>query len=138
VSAVTAKAWTTTLRFRSIRNRPKVIKALRTHFSAVDVNFLGFFDTSDERGRKLDPLPSNISLQRLEGKSRGEIEEEKRKDDAKKRKHDGPPPMVAQMNNMDDATQISKRKKLMLPEPQVGEDELHQVSSLVYSFSIRS
>jgi pre-mRNA-splicing factor CDC5/CEF1 len=95
---------------------------------------LGFYDTSAERNRPTGSAMTNVALQKLEGKRRAEIADEKRRKRQKMGKEDkegGPinfvPASNAQLNKIKQAEQISKRRKLVLPAPQVGEDELEQV-----------
>jgi len=95
---------------------------------------LGFYDTSAERNRPAESAMTNVALQKLEGKRRAEIADEKRRKRQKVGKEDKEggainfvPARNAQLNKIKQAEQISKRRKLVLPAPQVGEDELEQV-----------
>lgn len=92
---------------------------------------LGFYDTTEEKNRQLEPGFINVHLHKLEGKRRSEINEEKRR---KKQKTEAEgtsigfvPARAAQLNKLKQAEQISKRRKLLLPSPQVGENELEEV-----------
>lgn len=88
----------------------------------------GFYDTSNEH---VDPLAidfSRMRQQHLDGELRQEKEEmERRKDKQKlKQRKENDIPM-AMLNNEEP---IKKRSKLVLPEPQISDQELEQVVKL--------
>ncbi|ORX97739.1 Cc.Cdc5 protein [Basidiobolus meristosporus CBS 931.73] len=94
----------------------------------------GFYDTTEEKERPVQRMGSRLDLQKLEGKRRAEVEAEERKKDAKKqkqRKENGETSFVPgssmQLNKLNEAQQLTRRKKLLLPSPQVGESELEEI-----------
>ncbi|CAG8537728.1 6044_t:CDS:10 [Diversispora eburnea] len=97
---------------------------------------LGFYDTTEEKNRQIEPGFTNVHLHKLEGKRRSEINEEKRK---KKQKTDSEggvgfvPARASQLNKLKQAEQISKRRKLLLPAPQVGENELEEIVKIGFA-----
>jgi pre-mRNA-splicing factor CDC5/CEF1 len=89
---------------------------------------LGFYDTSNEH---IDPLAidfSKMRQQHLDGELRQEKEEiERRKDKQKlKQRKENDIPM-SMLNNEEP---IKKRSKLVLPVPQISDEELQQVVKL--------
>ncbi|RCH85330.1 Pre-mRNA-splicing factor cef1 [Rhizopus stolonifer] len=96
---------------------------------------LGFYDTTEEASKKVDPGKlTNVHLSKL-NRRRADIEEEKNRD--KKRKAKGGsnegnqgkfvPAKNAKIVQMQEQEQIAKRRKLVLPAPQVGEQELEEI-----------
>lgn len=90
----------------------------------------GFYDISEEKNRQLDQGLSN----KLDGKRRSDANDEKKGKKQKTNKGEnegGPinfvPAKNSQLNKLKQAEQISKRRKLVLPAPQVGENELEEV-----------
>ncbi|XP_060523536.1 cell division cycle 5-like protein [Cylas formicarius] len=89
---------------------------------------IGFYDTSNE---VLDPMAqdfSKMTQQTLDGELRSEQEEKERKKDKQKlkqRKENDIP--QAMLQNQEPAR---KRSKLVLPEPQISDKELHEVIKL--------
>ena len=93
----------------------------------------GFFDTSGEQGKNDDSEFLGKTLQELEGKRRDEEESKKRKEDVQRNKimaEKNVPQAVAQASRLNDPEQIRKRSKLMLPSPQVSDQELQQIARL--------
>lgn len=89
---------------------------------------LGFYDTSEERVEKLEPDFNKMRQQDLDGELRTEKEERERKKDKAKlkaRKENDVP--MAMLQNQEPA---KKRSKLVLPEPQISDQELQQVVKL--------
>lgn len=96
----------------------------------------GFYDTSDEKNRKM-LAPVGKSLATLEGngkrkKDDDEIEKSKKQ---KTDKEGGPNAAFvaardAQIKKLKDTEQIGFRRKLVLPEAQVGEAELEEIVKL--------
>lgn len=88
----------------------------------------GFYDTSNEH---VDPLAidfSRMRQQHLDGELRQEKEEMERKKDKQKlkqRKENDIP--IGMLNNEEP---VKKRSKLVLPEPQISDQELEQVVKL--------
>ncbi|KAG8820108.1 Pre-mRNA-splicing factor cef1 [Serendipita sp. 401] len=95
---------------------------------------LGFYDTSEEQA-KAASAPVGQTLRRLENKRKPEEEEAERKKRQKKAeegKKDAQetkflPARDAQIQKLKEAEQISKRRKLQLPQAQVGEKELEEI-----------
>ncbi|CAG8555324.1 7322_t:CDS:2, partial [Acaulospora colombiana] len=95
---------------------------------------LGFYDTSEEQA-KASSAPVGQTLRRLENKRKPEDEEaerkkkQKRNEDAKKSGHETKflPARDAQIQKLKEAEQISRRRKLVLPQAQVGEKELEEI-----------
>lgn len=89
---------------------------------------LGFYDTSEEHVEKLEPDFNKMRQQDLDGELRTEKEERERKKDKAKlkaRKENDVP--MAMLQNQEPA---KKRSKLVLPEPQISDQELQQVVKL--------
>lgn len=99
---------------------------------------LGFYDTTEEASRTVDPGKlTNVHLSKL-NRRRADIEDEKNREKKRKAKHN---PKAAQEGNqgkfvpeknakivkMQEQEQIAKRRKLVLPAPQVGEQELEEI-----------
>ncbi|RDX45467.1 Cc.Cdc5 protein [Lentinus brumalis] len=93
----------------------------------------GFYDTSDEQARATT-APVGQTLRRLENKRKPEDEEaERRKRQKKDGKGDAPHQTKfvaardAQIQKLKEAESIGRRRKLVLPEAQVGEKELEDI-----------
>uniref|UniRef100_A0A1B0B8Q4 Cell division cycle 5-like protein n=1 Tax=Glossina palpalis gambiensis TaxID=67801 RepID=A0A1B0B8Q4_9MUSC len=88
----------------------------------------GFYDTSEENVEKLEPDFNKMRQQDLDGELRVEREErERRKDKQKlKQRKDKDMPM-AMLQNLEPER---KRSKLVLPQPQISDQELQQVVKL--------
>ncbi|SCZ90092.1 BZ3500_MvSof-1268-A1-R1_Chr9g10706 [Microbotryum saponariae] len=97
----------------------------------------GFYDTTTEQGKKY-AAPLGKNLRQLEGKKRKQdIEEEDRKKKKQKEKNAKDkdadamahflPSKDSQIQQQKEAQQISKRRRLVLPGPQVGEAELEEI-----------
>ncbi|KAG4068035.1 hypothetical protein HA402_010721 [Bradysia odoriphaga] len=89
---------------------------------------LGFYDTTEEYVEKLEPDFNKMRQQDLDGELRTEKEERERKKDKAKlkaRKENDVP--MAMLQNQEPA---KKRSKLVLPEPQISDQELQQVVKL--------
>ena len=89
---------------------------------------IGFYDISNENVEKLEPDFNKIRQQDLDGELRSEKEERERKKDKSKLKQrkDGEMPMAMLQNQEPER----KRSKLVLPEPQISDQELQQVVKL--------
>jgi len=92
----------------------------------------GFYDISEEKNRQLEQGLTNVQL---DGKRRSDVNEEKKRKKQKTHKDETEggqinfvPAKSSQLNKLKQAEQISKRRKLVLPAPQVGENELEEVS----------
>ncbi|ENN73481.1 hypothetical protein D910_12233 [Dendroctonus ponderosae] len=89
---------------------------------------LGFYDTSNEALDPMAPDFSRMTQQKLDGDLRSEQEEKERNKDKQKlkqRKENDIP--EAMLQNQEPAR---KRSKLVLPAPQITDQELHQVVKL--------
>lgn len=89
----------------------------------------GFYDTSEERYEPTGPDFKSLRQQNLDGELRSEKEERERKKDKqklKKRKENDIPSALMQGNQ----EPIRKRSKLVLPAPQISDQELEQVVKL--------
>ncbi|RPD65783.1 hypothetical protein L226DRAFT_499896 [Lentinus tigrinus ALCF2SS1-7] len=93
----------------------------------------GFYDTSDEQARATT-APVGQTLRRLENKRKPEDEEaERRKRQKKDGKGEAPHQTKfvaardAQIQKLKEAESIGRRRKLVLPEAQVGEKELEDI-----------
>ncbi|XP_072391983.1 cell division cycle 5-like protein [Diabrotica undecimpunctata] len=89
---------------------------------------IGFYDTSNEVLDPMAPDFSKMRQQHLDGELRSEQEERERKKDKQKlkqRKENDIP--QAMLQNQEPA---KKRSKLVLPEPQISDQEMHQVVKL--------
>lgn len=95
----------------------------------------GFYDTSDEKTRNYH-APVGQTLAKLEKRKADRVEDEKRKKsrgdkDKKANGGDANATFVAarnaQIQKLQEAEQISNRRHLVLPEAQVGEQELEEI-----------
>lgn len=89
---------------------------------------IGFYDTKNEIVDPMAPDFSKMRQQHLDGELRSEQEERERRKDKQKlkqRKENDIP--QAMLQNQEPA---KKRSKLVLPEPQISDQELHQVVKL--------
>ena len=91
----------------------------------------GFYDTAEEQA-KVSSAPIGQSLKRLEAKRKPVDEDEERR--KRQRKDDDGPHQTkfvaardAQIQKLKEAEQVSKRRKLVLPDAQVGEAELEDI-----------
>lgn len=89
---------------------------------------IGFYDTSTEVIDPMAPDFSKLRQQQLDGERGSEVEERERRKDKQKlkqRKENDIP--LAMLQNQEPA---KKRSKLVLPEPQISDQELQQVVKL--------
>lgn len=89
---------------------------------------VGFYDTSTEVLDPMAPDFSRMRQQHLDGELRSEQEERERRKDKQKlkqRKENDIP--QAMLQNQEPA---KKRSKLVLPDPQISDQEMHQVVKL--------
>ncbi|KAJ8951392.1 hypothetical protein NQ318_009956, partial [Aromia moschata] len=89
---------------------------------------IGFYDTANEVLDPMAPDFSKMRQQHLDGELRSEQEERERRKDKQKlkqRKENDIP--QAMLQNQEPA---KKRSKLVLPEPQISDQEMHQVVKL--------
>ena len=101
---------------------------------------LGFYDTTEEKNRPVDPGKlTNVHLSKL-NRRRADIEEEKQREKKRKAKQSGNkeqqpegnqgrfvPAKDAKLIKAQEQEQIFKRRKLVLPAPQIGESELETI-----------
>ena len=94
----------------------------------------GFYDTSDEQMQEQPTLEFvNLSLQRLEGKRRDDVEEQQRRADAKKqqqREARDLPTQIQVANKAIDVGNLQRRTRISLPNPQVSDQELEEIGKL--------
>ena len=82
---------------------------------------LGFYDTSEEKSQNKSLDFESLKQQDLEGELRSEREERERNKDKHKLKKQSDEVPQAMLQNLEP---IRKRSKLVLPEPQISEQEL--------------
>ncbi|SAL95726.1 hypothetical protein [Absidia glauca] len=102
---------------------------------------LGFYDVTEEKAQKQNAtLLTNVRLSKL-NRRRADIEEEKERERKRKQRESGAIPgnksegnqgrfvaaKDAKIVKMQEQEQIAKRRKLVLPAPQVGEEELDEI-----------
>ncbi|KAL1525879.1 hypothetical protein AB1Y20_020707 [Prymnesium parvum] len=96
----------------------------------------GFFDVTGEDAAAEAAVNQggdkfkSILKSRLDAPNRDAAEAKARKADAekiKRRREEAMPEAIAQLNKLNDPMAVSKRAKLMLPPPQVGDRELEEV-----------
>ncbi|RIA88352.1 pre-mRNA splicing factor component-domain-containing protein [Glomus cerebriforme] len=100
----------------------------------------GFYDISEEKNRQLEQGLSNVHLHKLDGKRRSDANDEKKGKKQKTNKNETEggqinfiPAKTSQLNKLKQAEQISKRRKLVLPAPQVGENELEEIVKIGFA-----
>ena len=93
----------------------------------------GFYDTSEEKTKQYD-APVGQSLRQAEGKRRMDMEDGDEKKKRQKKEKDGKSQNAqfiaareAQLQKLKEAEQVIKRRRLNLPQPQVGEAELEDI-----------
>jgi pre-mRNA-splicing factor CDC5/CEF1 len=104
----------------------------------IDVPFLrkvpeGSFQSGPEETPAVNKFKGAISLQYLENRNRAEDEEKFKKIDEKRMKNlkqKNLPDAIDKINKMNDALNIVQRNKLVLPEPQITENQLEGISKL--------
>lgn len=118
----------------TVRSRPK---KGQTDYNA-DIPFAkapapGFYDTTQEATKRYDSQIGK-SLRELDGKRRTELEEQEEKRKRHKKDKEGSNTNTqfiaareAQIQKLKEAEQIVRRRKLNLPQPQVGENELEDI-----------
>ncbi|KAJ2718413.1 Pre-mRNA-splicing factor cef1 [Coemansia sp. Benny D115] len=98
----------------------------------------GFYDTTEELARQkpVDNLKGRF-LDSLEGKSRSAREDEARQEAKRKRENKGPVRFVQasgatdqEARRAEEADQISKRSRLVLPAPQVTDTDLETIAKM--------
>jgi len=95
---------------------------------------LGFYDTSEETFDPNDKDFKRLRQQDLDGKRRDEVEEQERRKDKEKIKKRKENNLPATMNA--DSGPVKKRSKLVLPAPQISNDELEDVVKLSHASQV--
>ncbi|CAA6655237.1 unnamed protein product [Spirodela intermedia] len=95
----------------------------------------GFYDASgEERPPEQPKFPTTI--EELEGKRRIDVEAQLRKQDIAKNKivqRQDAPSAILQINKLNDPEAVRKRAKLMLPAPQISDQELEEIAKMGYA-----
>ncbi|KAJ4811669.1 Cell division cycle 5-like protein [Rhynchospora pubera] len=92
----------------------------------------GFYDTTGEE-RDTEPMNFPTTIEELEGKRRVDIEAQLRKQDIAKNKiaqRQDAPTAIMQANKLNDPEAVRKRAKLMLPPPQISDQELEEIARI--------
>ncbi|XVE62739.1 hypothetical protein DITRI_Ditri06bG0143200 [Diplodiscus trichospermus] len=95
----------------------------------------GFYDVADE-DRSVEQPKFPTTIEELEGKRRVDIEAQLRKQDIAKNKiaeRQDAPSAILQANKLNDPETVRKRSKLMLPEPQISNQELEEIAKMGYA-----
>ncbi|QCD94511.1 pre-mRNA-splicing factor CDC5/CEF1 [Vigna unguiculata] len=95
----------------------------------------GFFDVADE-DRPVEQPKFPTTIEELEGKRRVDIEAQLRKQDIAKNKiaqRQDAPSAILHANKLNDPETVRKRSKLMLPPPQISDQELDEIAKLGYA-----
>ncbi|CAN6441330.1 unnamed protein product [Victoria cruziana] len=100
----------------------------------------GFFDVTDE-DRPVEHIKFPTTIEELEGKRRIDIEAQLRKQDIAKNKilqRQDAPTAIMQANKLNDPEAVRKRSKLMLPAPQISDQELEEIAKMGYASDLVS
>ncbi|KAL2950042.1 hypothetical protein AAZX31_20G209400 [Glycine max] len=95
----------------------------------------GFFDVTDE-DRPVEQPQFPTTIEELEGKRRVDVEAQLRKQDIAKNKiaqRQDAPSAILHANKLNDPETVRKRSKLMLPPPQISDQELDEIAKLGYA-----
>ncbi|XP_068317553.1 cell division cycle 5-like protein [Pyrus communis] len=95
----------------------------------------GFYDVVDE-DRPVEQPNFPTTIEELEGKRRIDVEAQLRKQDIAKNKiaqRQDAPSAILQANKMNDPETVRKRSKLMLPAPQISDNELEEIAKMGYA-----
>ncbi|XP_027350739.1 cell division cycle 5-like protein [Abrus precatorius] len=95
----------------------------------------GFFDVTDEE-RPVEQPKFPTTIEELEGKRRVDVEAQLRKQDIAKNKiaqRQDAPSAILHANKLNDPETVRKRSKLMLPPPQISDQELDEIAKLGYA-----
>ncbi|KAI9078419.1 hypothetical protein K1719_039638 [Acacia pycnantha] len=95
----------------------------------------GFFDVTDE-GRQVEQPKFPTTIEELEGKRRIDVEAQLRKQDVAKDKiaqRQDAPSAILHANKLNDPETVRKRSKLMLPPPQISDNELEEIAKMGYA-----
>ena len=100
----------------------------------------GFFDVSGEE-RHVEQPKFPTTIEELEGKRRVDVEAQLRKQDIAKNKiaqRQDAPSAILQANKLNDPEAVRKRSKLMLPAPQISDQELEEIAKMGYASDLIS
>ncbi|XP_008801722.2 cell division cycle 5-like protein [Phoenix dactylifera] len=95
----------------------------------------GFYDVSGEE-RPVEQPKFPTTIEELEGKRRVDIEAQLRKQDIARNKiaqRQDAPASILQANKLNDPEAVRKRSKLMLPAPQISDQELEEIAKMGYA-----
>jgi pre-mRNA-splicing factor CDC5/CEF1 len=100
----------------------------------------GFYDTAGE-DQAPEAMNFPTTIEELEGKRRADTEAQLRKQDIAKNKiaqRQDAPTAIMQANKMNDPEAVRKRTKLMLPAPQISDQELEEIARIGYAGDLAS
>lgn len=95
----------------------------------------GFFDVTDE-DRPVEQPKFPTTIEELEGRRRIDVETQLRKQDIAKNKiaqRQDAPSAILHANKLNDPETVRKRSKLMLPPPQISDNELEEIAKMGYA-----
>uniref|UniRef100_A0A1D1Y886 Cell division cycle 5-like protein n=1 Tax=Anthurium amnicola TaxID=1678845 RepID=A0A1D1Y886_9ARAE len=95
----------------------------------------GFYDASGEE-RPVEQPKFPTTVEELEGKRRVDVEAQLRKQDIARNKiaqRQDAPSAILQVNKLNDPEAVRKRAKLMLPAPQISDQELEDIAKMGYA-----
>ncbi|XP_016184909.1 cell division cycle 5-like protein isoform X2 [Arachis ipaensis] len=95
----------------------------------------GFFDIADE-DRPVEQPQFPTTIEELEGKRRIDVETQLRKQDIAKNKiaqRQDAPSAILHANKLNDPETVRKQTKLMLPPPQISDQELDEIARMGYA-----
>ncbi|KAL9234931.1 hypothetical protein vseg_009743 [Gypsophila vaccaria] len=98
----------------------------------------GFYDTVDE-DKPVEQPNFPTTIEELEGERRADKEARLRKQDIAKNKiaqRQDAPAAIMQANKLNDPESVRKRSKLMLPPPQISDQELEEIARMGYATDI--
>ncbi|KAI8030927.1 Cell division cycle 5-like protein [Camellia lanceoleosa] len=95
----------------------------------------GFFDVTDE-DQPVEQLKFPTTIEELEGEKRTDREARLRKQDIARNKiaeRQDAPSAILQASKLNDPEAVRKRSKLMLPAPQISDNELEEIAKMGYT-----
>uniref|UniRef100_A0A7N0TVM6 Cell division cycle 5-like protein n=1 Tax=Kalanchoe fedtschenkoi TaxID=63787 RepID=A0A7N0TVM6_KALFE len=95
----------------------------------------GFYDVTDE-DRPVEQPKFPTTIEELEGKRRADVEAQLRRQDAARNKiaeRQDVLSAIVQANKLNDPETVRKRSKLMLPPPQISDQELEEIAKMGYA-----
>lgn len=93
--------------------------------------FIGFYSTTEELNAPVQaPNFDMIDINKMEPLKRYQLEDQQMKKDALKQKGENKRPFVPDLKKLEESNErdLEKRRRMMLPTPQVKENELDEVS----------